>query len=72
MLPLLSPYFKGDRGLLDPIPVNSVDEGQGTPLMSRQLIVGPLLMAEAAIQGGNCTSGAILGVQYLAQGYFDM
>ena len=40
-------------------------EGQGTPWMSRQLIAGPLLMAVAAPQGANCTSGAILGFSIL-------
>ena len=35
--------------------------GQGTPWTSRKLIAGPSLMAEAATQGANCTSGAIWG-----------
>ena len=35
-------------------------------------LLRPSLMAEATTQGANCTSGAIFGVQYLAQGYFDM
>ena len=34
-------------------------------LMSRRLIAGPLLMAVAAPQGANCTSGAILGFSIL-------
>ena len=38
---------------------------KGTPLMSRQLIAGPLLMAVAVTQGANCTSGAILGFSIL-------
>ena len=33
--------------------------------MSHQLIAGPLLMAEAATQSANCTSGAILGFSVL-------
>ena len=33
--------------------------------MSRQLIAGPLLMAEVTTQGANCTSGAILGFSIL-------
>ena len=33
----------------------------GTPWTSRQLIAGPPLMAEATVQGANCTSGAIWG-----------
>ena len=44
---VLSPPFSG--GLMGPNPV-TVGEGQGTPWMSRQLIAGPLLMAEAATQ----------------------
>ena len=39
--------------------------GQGTSWMSRQLIAGPLLMAVAASQGANCTSGATLGFSIL-------
>ena len=44
--------------------------GQGTPWhwTSCHLIAEPSLMAEAATQGANCTSG----VQYLAQGHFNM
>ena len=56
MLPLLSPFFKGSWPLLGPNQVNTMGVGQGTPWMSRQLIAGPLLMAEAATQGANCTS----------------
>ena len=33
--------------------------------MSRQLFIGPLLMAVAATQGASCTSGAILGFSIL-------
>ena len=39
--------------LLEPIPAAS-ERGQATPWTSRQLIAGPSLMAEAAIQGANC------------------
>ena len=35
-------------------------EGQSTAWMSRQLIAGPLLMAETATQAANYTSGALL------------
>ena len=45
---------------MEPIPAVS-GRGQGTPWTSRQLIAGPLLMAEAVMQGANCTSGAIWG-----------
>ena len=37
----------------------------GTLWMNRQLIAGPLLMAEAATQGVSYTSGAILGFRIL-------
>ena len=40
---------------------------QGTPWTSRQLITGPLLMAEVATQGANCTSGAILEFSILLE-----
>ena len=56
---------EGLRGLLEPNPVLLMGEGQGTPWMSCQLIAGPLLMAVAAPQGANCTSGAILGFSIL-------
>ena len=56
---------EGLQGLLGPNPVLLMGEGQGTPWMSRQLIAGPLLMAVAAPQGANCTSGAILGFSIL-------
>ena len=52
-------------GVAGPNPVLLMGEGQGTPWMSRQLIAGPLLMAVAAPQGANCTSGAILGFSIL-------
>ena len=56
---------EGLRGLLGPKPVYSMGVGQGTSWMSRQLIAGPLLMAVAASQGANCTSGATLGFSIL-------
>ena len=56
---------EGLQGLLGPNPVVLMGEGQGTPWMSHQLIAGPWLMAVAAPQGANCTSGAILGFSIL-------
>ena len=53
------------EGLLGPNPVHSVGVGQGTPWTGRQLNAGPLLMAVAATQGANCTSGATLGFSIL-------
>ena len=44
--------------LLEPIPAG---RGQGTPWTVHQLIAGPTLIAEAAMQGANCTSQAIWG-----------
>ena len=41
------------------VPVSG--RGQGTPWTSCQLIAGPSLMAEGAMQGANHTSGAIWG-----------
>ena len=53
--------FMGSQGfLLEPVPAVS-GRGQGTPWTSRQLITGPSLMAEAAMQGANRTLGAIWG-----------
>ena len=49
----------GSQGfLLEPLPAVS-GRGQGAPWTSRQLIAGPSLMAEAAVQGANGSSGAI-------------
>ena len=56
---------KGLRSLLGPNPVYSMGAGQGSPWMSCQLIAGPLLMAVAATQGANGTSGAFLGFSIL-------
>ena len=53
------------RDLLGPNPILLGGESQGTPWWSCQLIAGPLLMAVAATQGANCTSGAILGFSIL-------
>ena len=51
--------FMGSQGFLpEPIPAVS-GWGQGTPWTSPQLITEPSLMAEAAMQVANCTSGAI-------------
>ena len=51
----------GSQGfVLEPIPA-VCGRGQGTSWTSRQLIAGPSPMAEAAMQGANCTSGAIWG-----------
>ena len=53
---MLSTLFQGVAGgLLDPIPVISLGEGRVHPGRVA------LMMAEAAMQGANCTSGAILG-----------
>ena len=57
--------FQAVAGVTGAKSSDSMGEGQGTPWMSRQLIAGPLLMAVAATQGANCTSGAILGVSML-------
>ena len=46
--------------LLEPIPAVS-RRGQGTPWTSCQLMAGPSLMVEAAMQGANRTSGANWG-----------
>ena len=43
--------------VLEPIPAVS-GRGQGTPWTSHQLIAGPSLMAKAAMQSANHTSGA--------------
>ena len=53
------------RGCGGQIQFFSMGVGQGTSWMSRQLIAGPLLMAVAASQGANCTSGATLGFSIL-------
>ena len=48
-------WSRGDMSTyLEPILADS-GRGQGTPWTSRQLITGPSLMAEAAMQGANCT-----------------
>ena len=47
-----------------------VHPGTGAPWTSRQLIAGPSLVAEAARCQPHIRSN--FGVQYLAQGYFDM
>ena len=53
--------FMGSWGLLlEPVPAVS-GRGQGTPWKSHQLITGHLLMAEATMQGVNCTSRLIWG-----------
>ena len=52
------PFMGSRMSLLEPRPAVS-GWGQGTPWTSRQLITGPSLMAEATMQGANCTSGAI-------------
>ena len=61
---LYSPFSRG-RGFTGANASLLYGRRQGTPWMSRQLIAGPLLMAEAATQGANCTSGAILGFSIL-------
>ena len=62
---------KGLRGLLGPNPVFSMGVGQGSPWMSRQLVEDPL-MAVAASTRCQLHIRSNFGVQYLAQGYFDM
>ena len=61
----LSPLFQGGCGVTWAESSYPMGEGQGTTWMSRQLIAGPLLMAEAATWGTNCTSGAIWGLSIL-------
>ena len=56
VLPHFIPLFQGVAGFLEP---------RVHPVMSHQLIAGPLLMAEAATQGANCTWEAILGFSIL-------
>ena len=52
--------------LLEPIPAVS-GRGQCTDWTSRQLIAGPSLMAEVAMQGASCTSAAIWGSVFLSK-----
>ena len=58
-------FFQGVAEVTGAYPSYLSGRRQGTLWTSRQLIAGPLLMAEAATQGTNCTSGAILGFSIL-------
>ena len=59
-------------GLLGPIPVSSIGEGQGTPWMSCQLIAGPLTDGRHSYTRWQLHIRNNFWVQYLAQGYFYM